>query len=141
MVEDPSGAQAQRVIFDTDVLIWYFRGDEGARRFLTRVPYPQRALSSLSVMELLQGCRDRDEIRQVKAFVSDNLAVVLHPDEAVSRGAIGLLERHALPRGLRVIDALIAATALETGAVLATANVKHYRAVGPLRLIPFRPRP
>ena len=36
---------------------------------------------------------------------------------------------HALRVGLRVVDALIAATALEASAALATANVWHYRAI------------
>jgi predicted nucleic acid-binding protein len=90
-------------------------------------------------MELIQGCRDRDEIAQVRAFVAANLAEVVYPSESVCDAATGLLEEHALPRGLRVIDALIAATALARGARLATANVKHYRTVGRLRLFPFRP--
>lgn len=141
MAEEAQGTETQRIVFDTDVLIWYFRGNDEARRFLARVPYPRRALSSLSVMELLQGCRDHGEIRTVKAFVSEGFGVVLHPDEAVSRRAIALLEEHALPHGLRVVDALIAATALEAGSALATANVKHYRLVARLALVPFRPRP
>ena len=140
MVEDSPGTEASRVVFDTDILIWYFRGNEGARRFLARVPYPHRTISSLSVMELLQGCRDQDEARRVKAFVADNLAAVLHPDEAVSRRAIALLERHALSHGLRVVDALIAAAALENGSVLATANLRHYRALPGLSLLAFKPR-
>jgi len=127
------------VIVDTDILIWYFRGDEVARRFLARVPFPERTVSALTVMELLQGCRDQREARDLAVFVSENLAAVIHPDEGISRRAIRLLERHALRAGLRVVDALIAATALEAGAALATANVRHYRAITGLSVVSFRP--
>jgi predicted nucleic acid-binding protein len=38
-----------------------------------------------------------------------------------------------------VVDALIAATALEARVALATANVRHYRAIAGLSLVSFRP--
>ena len=129
------------MIVDTDILIWYFRGDEAARRFLARMPFPERVVSALTVMELLQGCRDQREARDVGVFVSENLASVIHPDEAISRRAIRLLELHALRAGLRVVDALIAATALEAGTALATANVRHYRPIDGLSVVSFRPSP
>ena len=138
MAERPSQAAVQKVVFDTDVLIWYLRGNDRARRFMAPVPHQQRALSSLTFMELLQGCRNQEEARQVKAFISENISLVIHPDEIISRRAIGLLEQHASPRGLRVVDALIAATALETASSLATANVKHYRPIARLHLIRFK---
>jgi len=127
------------VIIDTDILIRYFRGDDAARRFLTRVPFSERTVSALTVMELLQGCRDLRETRDTAVFVSENLAAVLHPNEAISRHAIRLLELHARGAGLRVVDALIAATALDARVALATANVRHYRAVPGLSLVTFRP--
>jgi hypothetical protein len=127
------------VIVDTDILIWYFRGDETARRFLARLPFPERKVSALTVMELVQGCCDQREAREVAAFVSENLAAVIHPDESISRRAIRLLELHAFRAGLRVVDALIAATALEARVALATANVRHYRTIAGLSLVSFRP--
>ena len=127
------------MIVDTDILIWYFRGDEAARRFLAKIPFPERTVSALTVMELLQGCRDQRETRDTAIFVSENLSAVIHPDEAISRRAIKLLELHALRAGLRAVDALIAATALEHSVALATANVRHYRPITGLSVIGFRP--
>lgn len=129
------------MIIDSDILIWYFRGDAAARRFLARVPFPERTVSALTVMELVQGCRDLREARDTAIFVSENLSVVIHPDEAISRQAIRLLELHAQRSGLRVVDALIAATALESRVALATANVRHYRAITGLSVVSFRPGP
>ena len=75
------------MIVDTDILIWYFRGDEPARRFLARMPFPERTVSALTVMELVQGCRDQREARDVAAFVSENLAAVIPPTRP-SHGAL-----------------------------------------------------
>ena len=67
------------------------------------------------------------------------LFLAIHPEEVIDRSAIALLERHAFSHGLRVVDAIIAASALETASSLATANVKHYRVIAPLNLIQFKP--
>ena len=139
MAEQGSPASLQKVIFDTDVLIGYLRGHEKSRRFIEAVTHERRALSSLTFMELLQGCRNQEEAREVKAFVAENISFVIHPDEPISRRAISLLEQHTFSHRLRVVDAIIAASALETASSLATANVKHYRVITPLNLIQFKP--
>jgi len=139
MAKPGSKTAIQKIAFDTDVLIWYFRGHRRAWQFIEAAPYPARSLSSLTVMELLQGCRNRNEIHNIRSFVAENFMTILHPDESVSRRAIELLQDYALAGGLRVIDAMIAATALETDHALATANVRHYRFIPRLTLVPFRP--
>ena len=139
MAEGPPETPVSPVVFDTDVLIWYFRANEKARRLLEQAPHPSRALSSLTIMELLQGCRSQAEVRELKGFINENIPVILHPDESISRRAIGLLERHSLSHGLRVVDALIAATAIEGSYSLASANAKHYRVISGLHLLPFIP--
>jgi hypothetical protein len=45
------------MLVDSDVLIWYLRGHEGAARFLDDPP--ELALSAVTYMELVQGCRNR----------------------------------------------------------------------------------
>jgi predicted nucleic acid-binding protein len=139
MAKEAPGASLHKVIFDTDVLVWYLRGLEKAHRFIEDVTHERRALSSLTFMELLQGCRNQQEAHEVKAFISENISLVIHPDEIISRRAIALLEQHAFSHGLRLVDAIIAASALETASSLATANVKHYRVIAPLNLIQFKP--
>jgi predicted nucleic acid-binding protein len=57
----------------------------------------------------------------------------------MSHLAATLMEEHALPHGLQVADALIAATARETMSVLATGNVRHFRVIPRLELKAFRP--
>lgn len=139
MAEQTSATPLYPVVFDTDVLIWYLRGSEKALRAIDAIAYSRRAISVLSVMELTQGCRNAAEIREVKLFVSENFAQVLYLNETVCRRAGDLIDRHALPNGLRVVDALIAASAMDKNASLATANLKHYRPISNLPIVPFRP--
>lgn len=127
------------MIFDTDVLIWYFRGNQKAKEFISGIPYRDRQVSSFCIIELVQGCRDRQEVRTVKEFIRDNFAGVIHPDDHISEKAISLLEVHAGPDGLRTIDALMAATALRKDDTLATANHKHFKKIAGLDIRKFAP--
>ncbi len=127
------------MIFNTDVLIWYFRGNQKAREFISDIPYRERLVSSLCVMELVQGCRDKHELRTVKEFIRDNIGSVLHPDELISEKAISLLEGHASGDGLRTVDALVAATVLQEDETLATGNHKHFRKIAGLEVRKFAP--
>ena len=110
------------MIFDTDVLIWYFRGNQKARELIAGVSY-----------------RDRQELREVKDFIRENIASVIPPDGPISEKAIALLEGHAATDGLRTIDALVAATALREDDTLVTANHKHFKKIPGLEVRKFVP--
>ena len=129
------------MIIDTDVLIWYFRGNQDARDFIAGVPYQKRIISALCVMELIQGCADKSELKSVKEFVRLNFPKIIYPDEGISEKAILLLERYALADGLRTVDALIAASAVSHKATLATANYKHFKSIEGLHVVQFKPSP
>ena len=125
------------MIFDTDILIWCFRGN---RRALEMIGSEQeRAVSIVSFMELVQGARTLVEVREIRRFLRDNTFRILPLDEAMSHLAASLMEAHALRSGLQVADALIAATARETGEILATGNIRHFRPIAGIRLKTFRP--
>ncbi len=96
-------------------------------------------VSSLCIMELVQGCRDRQELRAVKEFVRDNIAGVIHPDERISEKAITLLEGYALADGLRTVDAIVAATVLREDDTLVSANYKHFKKIAGLDVNKFEP--
>lgn len=127
------------MIFDTDVLIWYFRGNQKAMKLLSGVPYRERRISALTMMELVQGCRNRQEARDLRSLVRENISGIDHPGERISETAITLLEAHAQAHGLRTIDALIAATALHEGETLVTANYKHFKHIDRLTVRKFAP--
>ncbi len=48
------------VLVDTDVLVWYFRGNENAIERLNQIS--DLAISSITYLELLQGVRNRAEM-------------------------------------------------------------------------------
>ncbi len=129
------------MIIDTDVLIWYFRGNQDARDFIAEVPYRRRMISALCVMELIQGCADKSELKSVKEFVRLNFSKIIYPDERTSEKAVLLLERYALSDGLRTVDALIAASVVLHKATLATANYKHFKSIEGLHVVHFKLSP
>lgn len=113
------------MLVDTDVLVWFFRGAESAR--LAVAGHADVGLSAVSYMELLQGVRDKNELLGLRRAIGDNGWRVIPVCEGVSHRAVLYVERHALAHGMRLADALIAATAVEAGEALMTANVRHYR--------------
>ena len=124
------------MIFDTDVLIWFFRGDHSAGRAVDSER--SRRISIVSLMELLQGAKSKKEAAELRRFFRDNAIEVVPINEAIAYGALALMEEHAQADGLQVADALIAATALQLGETLATANVRHFRPLRGIRLKEFR---
>jgi len=126
------------MIFDTDVLIWFLRGDVAAARLIEA--QSDRAISVVSAMELLQGARSRDEIRTIHQFMQQSGIRLVPVTESISHVALSLIEAYALSAGLRVADALIAATARETAVPLATANARHFKSIAGLEVKAFRPQ-
>lgn len=126
------------MIFDTDVLIWFLRGDSAAARLIES--QSDRAASIVSAMELLQGARSRGEIKTIHQFIQESGIRLVPVNESISHVALSLIEAHALGEGLRVADALIAATAREAALPLATGNARHFKAITGLEVKVFRPQ-
>ena len=115
------------MIIDTDVLIWYLRGNDHARKVLEReIPFE---ISAVTWAELLQGTRDKSEIRKLKSLMKAWNTGIIHIDENISVRALLLVTDFGLSNSVRFADALIAATAIEHQETLLTANTKHYRCI------------
>jgi predicted nucleic acid-binding protein len=125
------------MIVDTDVLIWYMRGNPRAAAFVSELP--PFALSAVTYMELVQGMRNRGELLSLRRALHAWRSPVLPLTEAITHRAVGYVEQHFLSHSLRLADALQAATAVEHGMPLATGNAKHYRPVAELPIHPFLP--
>lgn len=124
------------MMFDTDILIWVFRGNSRAARFVENAK--SRSISIVTHIELMQGVRNRSELRQTKGFLTDLGFLVLPLSENIGHRAAIYVEEYGLSGGLTLADALIAATAVEANEVLATGNRKHYRPVKELEIKAFR---
>ncbi len=125
------------MIFDTDVLIWVLRGNAKAARALDRTA--QRAISIVTYMELLQGARDKREVKAIKSFLVDMGFSVLALTENIGHRASIYMEEYNLSTSISMGDALIAAAAIEANLQLFTANDKHYKAIKELDIKRFRP--
>lgn len=90
-------------------------------------------------MELLQGVRSKLEARQIRQSLRQLQFRILPLSEPIGATAASIIEQHTLTHGIQLADALIAATAVETGRPLCTANVKRFRLIGSLSRVAFRP--
>ncbi len=125
------------MLVDTDVLIWHLRGYPQATRRLDELG--ALTLSAVSYLEVLQGMRNKAELVAVKKMLQHRSATLLPVSEAITQRAIELMEAITLSHGLQMGDALIAATALDHGLPVLTANVKHFGAVQGLKVEAFNP--
>ncbi len=125
------------MLFDTDVFIWVQRGNANAARMVDAAA--ERHVSVQTYMELLQGARDKREQKLNKDFLRDMGFAILPLTQNIGLRAAVYIEHYALSSGLRAGDAIVAATAVETGLPLATSNVKHFRAIAGLELHPLKP--
>jgi len=125
------------VVFDTDVLIWVLRGYSNAADAVDAAE--SRAISVVTYMELVQGARDKREVKSIKSFLADMQFRSLPLTENVGHRASIYMEEYSLATSLSMADALVAASAVEANVQLITGNVKHYRAIKDLDLRQFRP--
>ena len=125
------------MLVDTDILIWYMRGNPRAAALIRDTG--EISLSAVTYMELVQGMRNKRELQVLRKTVKTWGARTLPLTESISSRATVYLEEHFLSHSMGLADALIAATAVEHGLTLATANSKHYRMVEELVLNEFRP--
>ena len=127
------------MIFDTDVMIWAFRGNDKALDAIDRAV--MRSISAVTYMELLQGARNKAEMLSMKRFLSTLGFATLPVTAEISTRAIAIMEETALKSDLGVCDALIFATALESGDRLLSGNEKHFKEVPLLDAMAFRVNP
>lgn len=106
---------------DTTVIIDHLRGDKMATVFLEKSnPF----VSVVTMAELIQGSKDkREQAISIKIYSSFQELTI---NREISNLAIKLMEKFFLSHGLKFLDALIAATALENKLLLVTGNLKHF---------------
>ena len=114
---------AERLLFDTDVLIEYLRGRQRAVEYLEGLA-DDMYISVVSIAELFAGVRDDGGEDYLKQFLLAFSALPVTGTVARLGGLYRRDYRHSHGTGLA--DALIAATAEENGATLVTFNQRHF---------------
>lgn len=125
------------MLIDSDVLIWVTRGHPGAAARLKQIALWR--ISAVTYMELAQGCRDKAELERLKKALTGRGTQIAPVTESICERAMRLIDQHALADGLQLGDAFIAATALELGLPLLTANTKHFSPIEGLDIERFDP--
>jgi len=125
------------VLIDTDVLIWYLRGNEKAGKIINaNIPFN---ISVISYMELVHGMRNKGELRVLQKQLKKWSTSIIQIDMNISTRAMFFVEDYYLSHSLELADAVIAATAIEHHYILLTANDKHYGFIPNIRINKFRP--
>ena len=125
------------MIIDTDVLIWFLRGNEKAKEVvISSMPV---SISSVTYMELIQGMRDKTELNYMKKAFGDMGINIIPINESISNYAVSLVEEYSLSHSMEMADALIASTCIKENEVLCTANDKHYQMINEITMDIFRP--
>ena len=125
------------MLFDTDVLIWYLRGNAKAARVMQNAD--RRQISVVSYMELLQGAKSKSEIKVIRSFLKDFDFQILPLTENTGHRASVYMEEYCLKANMCLADAMIAATGVENQLTICTGNRKHYQPITEIEIKIFRP--
>ncbi len=127
---------ADFVVVDTDILIDASRAVGEAIACLDQVEERSTlAVSAVTEMELIVGCRDKAELRALDKFLDRFQVISLN--ERMSDAAVDLLRRYRLSHGLLIADAFIAASALVLDTPLLSKNQRDYRFIAGLNLLRY----
>jgi len=123
------------LLLDSDIIVNVGRGDA---RAIAQVNAMLKSgpvyISAVTEMELVVGCRNKSELRNLSQLLVRFAIVPL--TLGITTSAVKLLKTYRLSHGLLIADALIAATALVMGRALVNWNSKHFSMIKGLQ---FRP--
>lgn len=91
------------------------------------------ALPGFVVLELIQGCRNKQEQERIERSVTPSATVWLSPADC--NQALALFIQHHLSHHAGVLDVLIGQTSLSLMIPLHTFNQKHYQFIPELQTI------
>ena len=125
------------MILDTDVIIWYLRGNEAAKGIIEKsLPF---SISVITYMELIQGMRNAEETRLFQRQMQKWNVDIIQIDKEISSRAMFYIQEYARSHSMMLADAFMAATVVQTGETLLTANDKHYKFVPTIACKKFNP--
>lgn len=124
------------MIIDTDVLVWYMKGNEKAYKAIENTK--NFFISVVTYMELVQGMRNKNELNNLRRALHVWNSKILYISEEISVKAMFFVEQHYLSHSIHLADALIGATAIAYGQPVLTGNDKHYKKLKDMQIKKFR---
>ncbi|MDL1968784.1 MAG: type II toxin-antitoxin system VapC family toxin [Deltaproteobacteria bacterium] len=125
------------MLVDTDVLIWYLKGNENAYQVIENSS--NFFFSVVTYMELVQVMRNKKELNNFRKTLHIWNAKIIYISEEISAKAMFYVEQHFLSHSMQLADALIGATAIAYGNPVLTGNDKHYKVLKDLKIKRFMP--
>jgi predicted nucleic acid-binding protein len=110
-----------------DILRGYSPAVDGLDKIVGEAP----ALPGLVVLELMDGCRNRMEMRRLLTRLAP--FHVYWPTDGDCNRALSAFAKYSLSHKLSVMDALIAECTLGLNATLCTFNIKHFKPIANLQ--------
>jgi predicted nucleic acid-binding protein len=125
------------LIIDTDVLIWYLRGNARARKTVEdQIPF---SISVITYMELIQGMKSKNEFKLFQRQINRWNTDIIQIDKEISSRGMFYVQEYSLSHSMFLADALIAATVVQNSEKLLTANDRHYRFIPNIECLKFKP--
>lgn len=125
-------------LIDTDILSYFFRGDENVKKNVEKYlsQFPALNLSLITCFEVLSGLAHKEANRQIQDFenflLDCNVLNISDASIRLSSEASGYLKRNGITIGNS--DLLIAGIALEHDLTLITNNTKHFEQIPNLKI-------
>lgn len=127
--------EKELILCDTNIFISWFRGNQETVTRLEQIGLEHILIPSVSLMELLQGTRNKIETIQLKKKLK--AYNIIHFNETTSKLAIELIEQFRLSHGLLIPDAIIAATAITFNLKLFTYNLKDFQFIPGIQIYKY----
>ena len=122
--------EIENTIIDTSVLVDYLRGLPLAIEFLDSIKLSH--ISIITWMEIIQGSRNKRDIK-INSFFLSNFKVI-KIDKQISNLTMDLMKKYKLKYNLLILDAFIAATAVNQNKKLITRNIKDFKFIKRLKI-------
>jgi predicted nucleic acid-binding protein len=112
------------ILLDTDIVIDLLRHYPPAVTWLESLDSEEIILPGFVVMELIQGCRNKAEQREIEKILC--AYEVAWPSATTCDEALSVFTDYYLSHGLGILDAIIGQMAVTLNIRLCTFNQKHY---------------
>lgn len=90
-------------------------------------------------MELIQGMKSKDEFRLFQKQINKWNTDIIQIDKEISSRAMFYVQEYGPSHSMMLADALIAATVVQNGENLLTANDRHYKFIPNIECLKFKP--
>ena len=122
--------EIENTIIDTSILVDYLRGLPSAVDFLDSIKLP--CISTITGMEIIQGSRNKKELEINFSFL--NNFKIIEIDREISKITMSLITKYRLKYNAKILDAFIAATAINQSKKLITRNIKDFQFIREIRI-------